>query len=353
MCCWLRGHRWDPRRSLLEDAAKRHIPNITIRSLRRNISPYRDSVSYYRLKKILGDFNPQVVHTHSAKAGVLGRFAASQLGVPAIVHTVHGAPFHASQNAISRRLFQFVERRAARCCHQFVSVADAMTELMVDARIAPREKFVTVYSGMDVDCFLNAEKTRRPVRQQLGYREDQIVVGKVARLFHLKGHADVICAARRVVERMPNVQFLFVGDGVLRDVLQAKIASSGLQNHFRFTGLVSPQRVAELIGAMDMLVHTSLREGLARALPQALIAGRPVVSYDVDGASEVIEPGVTGYLVPPGDVEELAGAICSLAADESIRQRMGSVGCARLRNVFDHQNMTRVLRTLYQNLLGQ
>jgi glycosyltransferase involved in cell wall biosynthesis len=345
------GPALGPEGSLAEDALKRNIPMVTIGALRRNINPWRDAGSYHQIKRVLRDFNPEVVHTHSAKAGVLGRFAAAHLGVPAIVHTVHGAPFHAYQNAISRRFFQLIEKQAARRCHQFVSVADAMTDIMVNARIAHREKFITFYSGMDVDLFLNSDSTRKKVRRQLGYDSDQIVVGKVARLFDLKGHSDVIRAARAIVDRQPKVQFLFVGDGILKDSLRSEISRNNLDKHFQFTGLVTPQRVAELMGAMDLVVHASLREGLARALPQALIAGKPVVSYDVDGAREVVVQGVTGYLVPPCDVVQLGEAIGTLVGDQESRRRMGQEGSRQLRGLFSHQAMTESLRKLYQSLL--
>jgi len=345
------GPSLGPEGSLAEDALDRNIPMVTIGALRRNINPWGDTGSYYQIKRVLKDFNPEVVHTHSAKAGVLGRFAAAHLGVPAIVHTVHGAPFHAYQNAISRRFFQFIEKQAARRCHQFVSVADAMTDRMVNAGIARREKFITLYSGMDVDLFLNSEATRQEVRRQLGYDHDQIVVGKVARLFNLKGHSDVIRAARSVVDRQPKVQFLFVGDGILKDSLRLEISRNNLDKHFQFTGLVAPRRVAELMGAMDLVVHASLREGLARALPQALIAGKPVVSYDVDGAREVVMQGVTGYLIPPCNVVQLGEAIAKLVGDQESRRRMGQEGSRQLRGLFRHQAMTESLRKLYQSLL--
>src|SRR5205814_9787066 len=140
------------------------------------------------------------------------------------------------------------------------------------------------------------------------------------------GHADVIEAASLVVTRQPNVRFLFVGEGILRDELQRRIAAAGLSDRFVFTGLVPPERVPELIAAMDIVVHASLREGLARVLPQALIAAKPVISYDIDGAREVVLPGETGFLLPPRVIDELAGAIVQLAGDPRLRDRLGQIG---------------------------
>ena len=228
---------------------------------------------------------------------MLGRLAAWSLRVPVVVHTVHGAPFHPYQNAAARGFFRWCERFAAKRCHHIVSVADAMTEQLVAARVAPREQFSTIYSGMEVEPFLHADEPRRATRAALGFDDDQIVVGKIARLFHLKGHTYVIEAAQRVLRRCPQVRFLFVGDGILRKSLESQLARAGLSHYVPFHRAGSPGVVfPALIGAMDVLVHASLREGLARALPQALIAGKPVVSYDVDGAREVVVSGETGLL---------------------------------------------------------
>ncbi len=250
-----------PEGSLFGAADGMGIPSVTVSRLRREICPLRDFGAYRQIKKILREFSPDVVHTHSAKAGVLGRYAAWSLGIPAIVHTVHGAPFHQYQSRFARAFIRSCERRAAARCHRLVSVADAMTGLMVRANVAPREKFVTVYSGMDVDMFLSADERRSAVRAELGYRDDHVVVGKLARLFHLKGHQDVIQAARKVVDRVPSVRFLFVGDGVLQRQLRDHISSVGLDEYFQFTGLVPPAKVAGFLSAMDLVVHTSLREG--------------------------------------------------------------------------------------------
>ncbi len=255
---------------------------------------------------------------------MLGRAAAWSLGVPAVIHTVHGAPFHPWQGRGARWFFQVCERWAGRRCHALVSVADAMTDLMVAANVAPREKFTTIYSGMEVEPFLRSSEHRERVRRELGYRPEDVVIGKIARLFKLKGHADVIEAARSVVDAAPNARFLFVGDGIFRERLERQIAAAGLTGHFQFTGLVPPERIPELIAAMDIVVHASLREGLARVLPQALIAGKPVVSYDVDGAREVVITGETGVLVPPCDVAGLAAALQNVGRRSGVARADGS-----------------------------
>ena len=318
----------------------------------RSISPLHDYRALQALKAAIRDWRPDVVHTHSAKAGLLGRAAAWSCRVPFVVHTVHGAPFHPFQRRASRWFFILCERWAAKRCHHMISVADAMTDLMVKAKVAKQEKFTTIYSGMDVEPFLRSADNRESVRKQLGFLPSDVVFGKIARLFHLKGHQYIIEAAEQVCRNQPNAKFLFVGDGILREQFTAEIAKRGMQNRFVFTGLVPPAQVPDLIGAMDVLVHTSFREGLARALPQALISGKPVISYDIDGAREVVLNGTTGFLIPPKEIDSLANAMNTLANSAQMRNELGQKGRELFTEQFRHENMTQKIRKLYLRVAG-
>jgi len=346
------GPALGPEGSLIQRARAGGVPLVVVNPLRRAIHPWRDLAAYRQIKQTLRDFRPDVVHTHSAKAGVLGRAAAWSLGVPAVVHTVHGAPFHPYQGRGARALFRGCERWAARRCHALISVADAMTDLMVDAGVAPRDRFTTIYSGMEVEPLLTAEVHRAEVRASLGYTEDHVVVGKIARLFHLKGHEFLVRAAREVVDRHPNVRFLLIGDGLLTDRIRRQIAREGLREHFHLTGLVPAERIPELIAAIDVGVHVSLREGLPRAAVQMLLGGKPVVSYAIDGAPEVVVPEETGLLVPPKSVGKLAAAVDRLVGDRSLRSHLGAEGRRRFAEQFDHRRMTIAIRGVYTGLLG-
>jgi glycosyltransferase involved in cell wall biosynthesis len=341
-----------PEGSLIERARARQLDLRIIPELRREIHPLRDWRSYRQIVRLLREINPQIVHTHSSKAGILGRAAAHRLRIP-VVHTVHGSPFHPFQSRLVHEIYRRAEKWAAKRCDRMISVCDAMTDQYVAAGVAPREKFVTVYSGMEVEPFLDPPRPRNAVRRELGFAPEDIVVGKVSRLFELKGHKYVIAAAGTVAGRNPNVRFLFVGDGLLRESLSAEISRAGLAKHFVFTGLVPPERIPELIAAMDIVVHASLREGLARVLPQALIAGKPVVSYDIDGAREVVLPGETGFLLPPRSVAGMANAILQLAADWQMRERFGQTGRAKFTDQFRHETMTRRLREIYEQVIEE
>lgn len=347
----LAGPGLGPEGSLEDRARRQGIDLRIIPEFRRELHPARDWTSYRRLVQILAELRPQIVHTHASKAGILGRWAAARLGIPA-VHTIHGASFHYGQSPLAYRLYRELERWTARHTARFISVAQAMTDQYVAAGIAPRDRFVTIYSGFDVEPFLHPTRPPHAVRAEFGLSADDVVIGKVGRLFHLKGHEYVIAAARAVIERCPQVRFLFVGDGILRGEYERQIAALGLRDRFVFAGLVPPERVAELIHAMDLVVHTSLWEGLARVLPQALIAGKPVVSYDVDGAREVVLPGETGFLLPPKAVGELAEALVTLVQNRDLRHRLGAAGRARFTEQFRHQTMTRRIREVYAEVLN-
>jgi len=365
LCCRDHVHRYKddvllvtgpaegPEGSLLERAAREGVPTAILPDLVREIHPWHDVKAYFAVRSALAAFRPDVVHTHSAKAGVLGRMAAWSLGVPAIVHTVHGAPWYPAQNFVSQGLIRWAEWYAARHCHQLVSVADAMTEQMVAGGVAPREKFVTVWSGMEVEPFLAAEQHRARMREELGFAPEEIVIGKIGRLFELKGHDDVLSSFESLELAGLPVRLLLIGDGILRESLEQRVHERGLTGKVTFAGLVAPERIPEFLSAMDVVVHASLREGLARVLPQSLIAGKPVVTYDVDGAREVVTNGETGFLIPAGDVAGLTAALRQLVSDPALRVRLGQSHRHELAERFRYETMTDRLREIYTRLLAK
>ena len=345
------GPTTGPEGSLVDRVRQAGIPLTEIPAMIRAIRPLFDLRAYWQLKRALQEFQPDVVHTHSAKAGILGRAAGRALGVPVVVHTIHGAPWYPDGNWFSRTFNQTCERWAARRSDHLIGVADAMGELFFDAGIGLKENYSTIYSGMEVEPFLQSEKFRIEARCRFGFSDDDIVFGKIARLFRMKGHDELIAAAEQVVKRVPNARFLLVGDGILRDSLEKMVHDKGLQDRFVFAGLVPPTEIPAVISAMDIVVHTSLREGLARVLPQGLLSGKPVVSYDIDGAREVVLNGQTGFLIPAHQVNELAAALIQLGNDPEMRCRMGQTGRERFTDRFRHETMTKQIFELYQKLL--
>ena len=345
--CLITGPAIGPEGSLIERARDRDLNVQVISQMRRSLNPVRDGSCYFELKRRLKEFQPDVVHTHSSKAGILGRRAAWSLKLPC-VHTIHGAAFHFGQPAMLQRAYKLAEKTADRWCQHFISVCDAMSEQYLAAGIGTPDKYTTIYSGMDVERFQNPTEPAESVRDRLGISSDDVVVGKIARLFNLKGHEYLIEAAPEIVRQVPNVKFLFVGDGNLREQFKSRIAEMGLTERFVFAGLVPPDEVVNYIHAMDVVAHTSVWEGLARVLPQALIAGRPVISFDIDGASEVCIDDQTGILVPPRSVDQVADAVVRLCGDADLRMKLGKQGQERFSDQFCHRQMTERVREVYE-----
>src|SRR2546421_12646420 len=217
--------------------------------MRRAILPLRDFRTYRTLVRRLREIGPDVVHTHSSKAGIIGRWAAKKANVPWIVHTIHGLAFTASTSRIANGLYKTLERKTAPITDRIICVADAMREQSLAADIGRPEQYVTVYSGMDAAPFINPPVPRDQIRKQLGLREQDVAVGTIARLFHLKGHDDLLNFAPNLCARFPDLKFLWIGDGVLRQSLENRIAQMKLQDRFILTGLVPPARIPELVNA--------------------------------------------------------------------------------------------------------
>jgi glycosyltransferase involved in cell wall biosynthesis len=318
----------------------------------RAVNPLHDLMGYLALRRHFKATNPVIVHTHSGKAGILGRYAARHAGVPLVIHTIHGPSFGAFQGSLSNLIFTNAERGAGRITDHFVVVADAMSRQYQAAGIGSPEKYSRVFSGFDLEPFLRAGSDPA-LRDRLGIGPDDFVVGKIARLFELKGHDDLFAAAPEIVRRVPNVKFLLVGNGPWRERFEAMASSPELKGRFIFSGLVPPAAVPSYVGLMDTLVHLSLREGLPRALPQAMAAGKPVVAYDCDGAGEVCKTGETGILLQPGDRAGLIHAIAGLAADVRQRNRLGENGREYVRDRFTVKRMVADLDRLYRRLLQE
>jgi len=315
----------------------------------RPVHPWKDWMALRRLTEILRRTRPDIVHTHSGKAGVLGRLAAKRAGVPLIIHTIHGPSFGNFQNAAANFVFRAAEKYAARATTHFVVVADAMKTQYLAAGIGRPEQYTKTFSGFPLEPFL-AAKNDPAVRAQFSLQPGDFVVGKIARLFKLKGHDDLFAVAPELVRRCPQMKFLLVGDGEWRGRFAALAKALGLERHFIFTGLVAPAEIPSLVGIMDALVHLSLREGLPRALPQVLAAGKPVVAYDCDGAGEVCHDGETGFLLRPGDLTGLTNRLLQLAGDDALRKKFGRSGADFVRENFAVEKMVDAIYDLYLKL---
>jgi glycosyltransferase involved in cell wall biosynthesis len=318
----------------------------------RPIHPLKDFLAFRKLEQIFRQQKPDIVHTHSGKAGILGRLAAKRAGVPIIIHTIHGPSFGIFQDNLSNLMFRAAEKKAARATDHFIVVADAMKAQYLAASIGQPGQYTKIFSGFPLEPFL-AAKNDLAFRKKLGIAPGDFVVGKIARLFKLKGHDDLFAVAPELIRRHSQIKFLLVGNGKWRTHFEDLARSLGLEKHFIFIGLVPPDEVPRYVGIMDALVHLSLREGLPRALPQALAAVKPVVAYNCDGAGEVCLDGQTGFLIQPGDLKNLAEKIIQLANDHALREKLGRVGTVLVRKNFAVKKMVDDIYDLYLKLAAE
>ena len=338
-----------PEGSLMERATSYGYRVITVGEMLRSILPVKDFRTYHRLTKLLVELRPDVVHTHSSKAGILGRWAADRAKVPVIVHTIHGLAFTASTSRIANSIYRVLERQTAPLTTKIVCVADAMRDQSLAANIGTADQYVTVYSGMETRPFIEPPVPREETRRRLGLRDEHVVVGTIARLFHLKGHDDLVEMAPALCAKHLNLRFMWVGDGLLRGPLEQAIARAGLQDRFILTGLVPPTKIPELTAAMDILVHPSRREGLARAIVQGQLAGSPAIAYDIDGNREGLIDGQTGYIIPPFDRRLLSERLAELLENADRRRAMGAAGRVFALSRFDATVMVDALDRVYAN----
>lgn len=352
----VQGFRTDDGRGI----TTHELPNMV-----RQISPLKDHFCFHHdLKRLIREIRPDVVHTHSSKAGILGRWAAWS-GVkgfrPAVIHTIHGPPFMPIEGGglsrakirIKNKIYKVAEKFAAKRCHTIVSVADAMTEQFLARGIGSPEQYITVRSGMETDPYLKPEhdQSRPVIRQSLGIEKGDFVIGTVARLAQHKGHDDLLDALAEDLRKNPGWKLLWVGDGWWKDRLIAKAESLGVRGQIVLTGLVPPGRVPGLIRAMDVLAHPSYREGLPRTVPQALLCGVCPVAYDVDGTREACRDGETGLLVAPGDLAGLHSAIVQLHDEPELRKRLASHGRDWCATEFAAETMVEHLEAVYERAL--
>ncbi len=329
---------------------------VHVDSMVRELSLTKDIKCLIALYKYLKKEQFDIVHTHASKAGILGRIAARLAGVRVVVHTVHGQPFHVSEKPWKNLIYKFSEFFAALFCDKIYAVAQAMIDQCVKAKIAPRDKYMVVYSGMDIENFLNSEYDRE-LAAKLGIGENKIIIGSVARLFEFKGYEYFIPAALELSKKYDNVEFLIVGDGKMYDEIIAKISATPYKERFHFAGLVSPDQVYRYISLMDILWHFSQREGLPRAVVQALASSVAAMGFNLDGTPEVILDGKSGFLIDykhqdlSGNLVPIIQKTSELIENAELRETFGSFGREIVAEKFAHEYMSDVLEKEYLSLL--
>lgn len=326
------------------------VKHRTIPEMTRRIGPggaWDDIRSVRKICEILRLFRPDIVHTHTPKAGIVGRWAARLARVPQIVHTYHGFGFSPQHPVWQKTFYVGLERATARITSQFVAVSDPNRVLGQSYGIFRREECALIRSGVDFADFraMGTDKIKKKI--ELGFAPSDKIVGVVASFTPAKALHLFLEAAATIAKEIPGVCFVIAGDGSLRPKLEAQAERLGIGSALRMLGW--RHDVPELLRTFDVFLLTSLWEGLPRSLVEAFLSGVPAVASHVDGIAEVVQEGRNGFLVPPRNTSAMAAAVIRLLKDEPLRQSMGEQARSSV-DGFSVEKMLKDYSELYENI---
>ncbi len=335
---------------MLDLARARSVEPVVLPALGREISPLDDLVSLAHMVKLVRDLRPDIVHTHMAKAGSVGRLAAKICGVPLVVHTYHGHVFHSYFGPTKTRIFLTIERALGLATNRIIVVGDGQRDEIARYGVAPLHKLTTIRLGLELDQFLDAERHRGELRRELGIDADTPLVGIVGRLVPIKAPEILLQAAINVRNSLPTAQFLVVGDGERRRELETLVDHLSLRGSVRFLGW--RRDLVRVYADLDVVALSSLNEGSPVVLIEALASARPVVATAVGGVPEVVVHGETGLTVPVSDVAALGGAVLTLLRDRPLADRLGKAGRRHVYPRYDSSRLVEDVRQLYLHELA-
>ncbi len=321
-----------------------------IGELVRKINPLFDFIALIKIWHLLKKEKINLVHTHSSKAGILGRWAAKLAGVPYIIHTYHGFGFNDYQKWPVRWLFIGIERITAFITAKLVVVSGENTKKAMANKIGKKNQYVVIHSGVKIKELSFNPIIKKEKRKEFGFRDEDFVIGMIACFKPQKDPLSFILLAHKVSACLPQAKFLLVGDGLLRPSIEKLISKLNLQEKIQLPGW--RRDIPQLIQSFDIMVLTSLWEGLPRVFLEAMVLGVPVVATNVDGAREVIKNGINGFLVPPKDVASMAEKVVYLFKNEEKRKKMGIQSKTMLSSSFDIDQMVKEIEKLYEQLVN-
>lgn len=321
------GETLDPPRGLPEALARAEVPRIEVRHLRRPVNPLADCRALCGLWRTIRSLEVDIVHTHTSKAGFVGRLAARLARVPRIFHTPHGHIFHGYFGPAGTRIFIALERLAAGFTDRIVALTAAEATQHLALGIGRPDQFVTIPSGVDLAQVQAAAAASPRVRESLGLRPTTPLIGAVSRLVAVKGLGHLVAALPKILRRCPEAHLAIAGEGAERPALEAQAAGLGVAPRVHFLGY--REDADAVIGALDVFVLPSLNEGLGKVLVTAMALGIPVVASRVGGVGDVVEDGRQGLLVSPADPATLADAVTAVLEDRPRAAALGAAGRAR------------------------
>jgi len=340
------------------------IDPLVVNEMRREIHPLNDGIAYQKIKTLIEKYKPDVVHTHAAKAGVIGRLAAEACKVPVITHTFHGHVFHSYFSKWRTNMFIHIERYLASKSTGIVAISESQkNELANVYRICPADKIEVIPLGLDLDKFQQDQEVKRTVfRKKYLIEEDEIAIGIIGRIVPIKNHSLFVAAAKKLLESTDKkVRFVIVGDGDMRPQMEAEFAAAEIDYAFfperakKATAIGTSwlTEIDEVLAGLDIVALTSNNEGTPVSLIEAQAAGKAVVSTNVGGVADIVVNGRSGYITTPGDPGELASALRKLVECAEQRTAFGSYGSMNVGNKFSYQRLVKDMSAYYQKLLAK
>ncbi|UCF56499.1 MAG: glycosyltransferase family 4 protein [Deltaproteobacteria bacterium] len=316
------------------------------------LHPLKDTLALLDLTAFLKRNPYHIVHTHNSKAGFLGRLAAKLTGVPVIIHTVHGFAFHDQEPLWRQTLFRNLERLGSHWCDKMIFISQPLIDWALRDRIVGEEKIAKIYSGIQLDLFrpIKSEEINK-IRKKWKLREKEPVIGIVSKLWEGKGHVILIDAFKLLKKRIEDARLVIVGEGYLYNKLMRLADMNGLRESVLFTGF--QMDVSEIIATFDVAVLPSFFEGMGRVLLEAMAMEKPVVASCVGGIPDLVEHGINGLLVRPGNVKELADALEKILSDKRLANKMGREGRKKIKEQFSSDVMVESIEKVYRELLAR
>ncbi len=328
---------------------------IQIPSLVRPIRPWQDARAARALLRLFREKNYHIVHTHLAKAGILGRWAAHRAGAPIVIHSLHGATFSPAHHPLTNALYLALERKAITWTDKVVSVGEDLTRRYLAAGVGAPDDYVIIHSGMDLQAFRAAgelsEAQREAKRRALGLPPGAFVAGYVAALEWRKGHRFLIRMMQTLAPRYPQLHLLFAGEGFSASRLKAMVTKAGLEHRIHFLGYRTD--VAEILAAFHVKLFASNREGLPQVLVQANAVGVPILAFEAEGVRDMVRDGYNGYVFPYGDVAGMTAALERFIQNPDLARRMGQQGPSLVDDRWEIATMQRKTQALYDQLLQE
>jgi glycosyltransferase involved in cell wall biosynthesis len=331
----------------VEETKAQGVKVIALTSMVRSIRPIKDLKALLSLVYLIFNEKPDIVHTHSSKAGILGRLAAKIAGVPHIIHTPHGHVFYGHFGKFASRMFLWLERIFSKFTDWMVALTDGEKNDYINLSVCPAEKLLKIHSGVDVEKFMQSNGNRVEKRRSLGLDQNEAVIGFVGWLLPIKGPDYLLKAMDDVWQVHQDASLVLVGKGDMDVDLRTEAMKKDANGKVKFLGW--REDIDEIMPLFDMLVLPSLNEGMGRVLVEAMAAGKPVVASRVGGIPDLVRDGETGFLVPPADEKSLANGIKKLLDDPSKAKQMGLRGQEHCRQ-FSLEAMIEKLDDLYSSL---